>query len=176
MARSVNSDPLLVHNFALIDVPVGFSSLRTAFPIQAVRGEVETGSFIGAKSVEIPEMTLEMKEIRELTQPFVHSVPTGYSTTGDVTIEMALFNNSTDMYFWFMQAVRGLHAPRRSLKVVQTRNDKRVIQRVLLLEGCVPRTWTPASPLDAQGTEVVVERLVLNVHLIEIRPLPVPQV
>ena len=173
MARSVNSDPLLAHNFALIDVPVA-SALPLAFPIKTAQSAIQSGTFVGVKSIDIPEMTNDAKEIRELNGVFTHKVPSGYTTCGDATIEMAVFNSSLDMFVWFMQVAYGQLAPRRSILVVQFRNDKLIPQRLTLLHDCFPTAWKPASTLDATDGSVVMESLTLSVHRVTIVPLPVP--
>lgn len=175
MARSVNSDPLLSHNFALMDVPVA-GALPLAFPIKTIQSAIESGSFIGARSVTVPAMQMDFKEIRELNDPHVHSVPTGYTTTGEVSIEMAVLNTNIDMYAWFLQVVHGRFAPRRSLLAAQTRNEKFLVQRLYLLKDCVPSSWTGVSQLDGTSSEVTVERLALHAHEVRLLPTPVPLV
>jgi len=175
MARSVNSDPLLSHNFALLDVPVA-GVFPTAFPVKAVQSAINNGSYVGFQSISIPEMTVDMKDIREGNWPFTHHVPQGYVAGGECTIRFAVFNTNLDMWLWFQQVVWGRVAPRRSLIVVQTRNQKRIPQRMLWLRDCIPSTWRPATDLDASGSEVVMEELTLSVERVEILPLPVPQV
>jgi len=173
MARSQNSDPLLSHNFSLLDVPVP-GALPLAFSIKAAESAVSGGNFIGAKSVTYPDVTLEMRTIKEGTSHEVHQTPTGYVTTGDVTIEWALFNTSLDMWAWMQQAIRGRIAPRRSLIVVHTRNDKIVPQRMALLHGCLPTMWKPSGDMDATASEVLLESLTLHVHKISPIALPIP--
>ena len=175
MARSVNSDPLMSHNFALMDVPVA-GVFPTAFPLKSVQSAVNNGSYVGFQSISIPEMSLDVKDIREGNWPWVHRVPQGYVAGGDCTLRFAVFNINLDMYLWFQQAVWGRVAPRRSFIVVQTRNRKAIPQRMLWLRDCIPTTWKPATDLDASSSEVVMEELTLAVMRVEILPLPVPQV
>jgi len=173
MARSVNSDPLLAHHFALMDVPLNSIKRGLAFSIKTAQSAIQSGHFVGCKSIDIPEMQIDTKEVRELNNPFTHDVVVGYTTTGDATIEMAVFNTSLDMYAWFMQVVRGKIAPRRSLLVVQLRADKLVQQRLILLQDCLPSAWKPATTLDGTSGEVVMESLTLKVRRVSIEPLPV---
>lgn len=173
MARSINSDPLLAHNFAILDVPVA-GPLPFAFASQAARSAIQSGNFVGAKSVSIPEVTIEMRDIKEGNAHYVHRVPTGYVTTGETVIEWALFNTNLDMWAWVQQAIKGIIAPRRSLIVVHTRGDKVIPQRMHLLSGCVPTSWKPSSDLDALSSEVLMESLTLHVHEVILIPTPVP--
>lgn len=173
MARSANTDPLLAHNFALLEVPV--AGLRPlAFPEKTARSWAGGRNFIGFKSIELPEVTVEHKTIKEGNWPYVHSISTGFVETGDVTLEMAVFPTNTDMWIYFQQAVWGKIVPRRSFMVVQTRADKVLMQRIYWLENCVPKSWSPVSALDAQTSEVTIERLTLSVHRIRIIPTPTP--
>lgn len=173
MARSQNSDPLLAHNFSILDVPV-IGALPLAFTIKAAQSAIGSGNFVGAASVSYPEVTLEMRTIKEGNEHHVHQVPTGFVTTGDVTIEWALFNINLDMWAWMQQAIRGRIAPRRSLIIVHTRNDKLIPQRMTLLESCVPTTWKPSGDLDANTSTVLLESLTLHVHNVVPIPLPIP--
>lgn len=173
MARSINSDPLLSHHFSIIDVPVA-ATLPFAFPIKLAQSAIGSGNFVGAKSVTFPDVTLEMKQIKEGNNPYIHQVPMGFVTTGDVTIEWALFNINLDMWAWMQQAILGRIAPRRSLIVVQTRSDKIIPQRMTLLEYCVPSAWKPGTDLDAETSQVVMESLTLNVWRIQPIPTPIP--
>ncbi len=150
MARSVNSDPLLAHNFSILDVPVA-GPLPLAFSIKALQSAIGAGNFVGAKSVALPDVQLEMRPIKEGNNYRTHQVPTGFVTTGECTIEWALFNINLDMWAWMEQAIRGRIAPRRSLIIVQTRNDKIIPQRMTLLSGCVPTAWRNHSDLAEQS-------------------------
>lgn len=173
MARSQNSDPLMSHNFSILDVPVA-GALPLAFSLKAVQNALGGGNFVGARSVSYPDVTMDVRTIKEGVHHYVHRVPTGYATTGECLIEWALFNTNLDMWAWMQQAIRGKIAPRRSLIIVHTRNDKIMPQRMTLLSGCVPTTWKPGSDLDAMTSEVVIESLTLNVHEITPIALPVP--
>lgn len=173
MARSASTDPLLAHNFALLDVPVA-GLLPTAFPIKTVQSAVASGSFVGFRSLTMPEATIEMKEIKEGNWPYTHKTPTGFVDSGTVSMEFAVFGFNTDMWLYFQQAIWGRIAPRRSFIVVQTRADKLTIQRAYWLEDCLPQSWKPVSDFDATSSEVSVESMTLDVHRIRLLPVPVP--
>jgi phage tail-like protein len=173
MARSASTDPLLAHNFALLDVPVA-GLLPTAFPIKTVASAIGNGSFVGFKSIEMPTATIETKDIKEGNWPYVHKALTGFVDSGQVTLEFGLFSYNTDMWLYFQQAIWGRIAPRRSFLVVQTRADKLTLQRIYWLEDCLPVSWTPVSGLAADSSEVTSETLILDVHRIRLVPVPVP--
>jgi len=172
MARSANSDPLLSFNFAILEVPVP-GLFPFAFPIKTIQDALSGQAFVGFKSIEFPTVQLETREVKEGNWPFVHTLTTGHTTSGDVKLEMALFPVNTDMWVYFSQAVWGRVAPRRSFLVVQMRNDKS-IQRVYWLESCLPTAWTPSSSMDALSGEVLMEDITLSVHRIRILPTPGP--
>lgn len=172
MARSANTDPLLAHNFALLEVPVA-GLLPLAFPQKTIQSALGSGSFVGFKSIEMPEIEVEHKQIKEGNWPFVHSVSTGFVDSGQVSLEFALFATNTDMWVYFQQAIWGRIAPRRSFLIVATRPNKSVIQRIYWLEDCLPRSWAPAGGgFDAMSSEVMMEKIVLDVHRIRIIPTP----
>jgi phage tail-like protein len=172
VARSENSDPLLAHNFALIDVPVP-GLLPLAFPVKTITSAIETGSFIGFQAISMPEMTLETKQVKEGNWPLLHNIPMGFVNAGTVTLRQAVLPINTDMYYWFLQAMWGRVAPRRNLVVVHLRADKQIPQRMVLLNGCFPTSWRPSSDLDASGTEVVTEELTLQVGKVDFLPNPI---
>jgi phage tail-like protein len=171
MARSVNTDPLLAHNFALLEVPVA-GLLPLAFPLKVIQDAISGNSFVGFQSIDFPTVELELKPIKEGNWPYTHNVSTGFVDSGEVTLEFALFPTNLDMWVYFQQNVWGRVAPRRSFLVVQTRANKTQIQRVYWLEDCIPKSWTPTSGMNAQSSEVLVERLVLDVHRIRVVPTP----
>jgi phage tail-like protein len=171
MARSANTDPLLAHNFALLEIPVA-GLLPLAFPQKTIESAVGSGSFVGFKSIDMPEVSIEMKQIKEGNWPYIHSVSTGFVDSGEVTLEFALFPRNTDMWVYFQQAIWGRIAPRRSFIVVCTRPSKSTIQRVFWLEECLPKTWSPVSGMDATSSEVLMEKIVLDVHRIRVVPTP----
>lgn len=173
MARSVSSDPLLAHNFALIDVPVP-GLLPLAFPIKTILSAAQAGTLVGFSEIDLPTATIEMKEIKEGNWPRVHRVPVGFVNSGQVTLRQAVLPYATDMYLWFVQAQWGRIAPRRDLLVAHLRSEKSVPYRLIKLEGCIPESWTPSSPLSASNTEVATEELVLQVANVEIVPLTSP--
>lgn len=172
MARSSDSDPLLSHNFALIDVPVA-GLLPLAFPVKTIQSAIETGAFIGFQQIDMPEVSLETKEIREGNWPRVHKVSMGYANAGQATLRHAVMPYNTDMYYWFVQAMWGRVVPRRTLLVVHLRNDKTLPRRIVKLGDCIPEAWRPSSSLDANSTEVVTEELTLQVGNVDFIPLPV---
>jgi phage tail-like protein len=173
MARSANTDPLLAHNFALLEVPVA-GLLPLAFPNKTIQSAVGSGSFVGFKSIDMPDVSIEMKQIKEGNWPHVHSVSTGFVDSGEVALEFALFPTNTDMWVYFQQAIWGRVAPRRSFLIVATRPSKSTIARVFWLEDCLPKQWTPTTSFDATSSEVLMEKIVLDVHRIRVVPTPSP--
>jgi len=97
MARSYVDDPLMSFNFALIEVPVPNPIAPLAFPLKTAMTALSNGSFVGFKSMSVPAFTMDMKEIRQGNSPYVHMVPTGYQTGGQVTLTMALMPSNIDM-------------------------------------------------------------------------------
>lgn len=173
MARSVSSDPLLSHNFSLLDIPIP-ALLPTAFPLKLLQSAFNHGSFIGFQSIRLPKPTIETLQIKEGNWPLVHSVLTGFTTTGEVTLEQAVLSTNVDMFFWFRQAMWGRIGPRRHFVVVQTRADKLIPQRLIYLEGCIPTSWSPGSDLDGGSTGVVTESLTMLCTSVAVIPLPIP--
>jgi len=173
MARSFTTDPLMSHSFALLDVPQA-GGIPIAFSIKSLQDAVGSGAFIGMKSIELPSVQLELKEIKEGNWNYVHKVPTGFVDAGEVTLEMALFPWNLDMFVYFRQAMKGIFGPRRSFLVVNLKNDRFVPWRVLMLHDCVPSSWTPSSSMDASASEVLLESMVLDVHQISVVPAPIP--
>lgn len=168
MARAVDSDPLQAFNFYLLDVPVA-SLIPVAFPFKTGQQATES-KLLSFKTISIPEMTMETKEIQEGNWPFKHVVPLGKVSTGECTITGAITPLSLDFYLWFHQAVYGKFAPRRNFTVVHTRSDKLIPRRVIVLEGCIPLSWKPSSDFDATSSEVAIEELTMSVHRVEVLP------
>ena len=173
MARSESFDPLLSMHYALLDVPVG-GLIPLAFPLKTIESAIASGSFIGFSSIEMPQATIEMKDVKEGNWPYVHKVSTGFVDSGKVVLAFALMGYQTDMWLWFQQSVWGRIAPRRHLIVANLGADKRTIKRATWLEDCIPTSWTPMGSLAGNSTEVLVETLELDVHRIRPIPLPVP--
>jgi phage tail-like protein len=161
------------HNFALIDVPVS-GAFPIVFSLKLIMSAIQTGTFVGLKSISIPEMTIETREVKEGNWPFPHKVLTGFTTTGECVLSQAVMPTHFDMYLWFKQGIWGRIAPRRSFLIVHLKQDKRIPQRMLLLEDCLPLSWKPSSDLDGQTAEVVVEELTLDVHTLSMIPVPIP--
>jgi phage tail-like protein len=171
MARSVNSDPLLSHNFALLDVPIG-GPWPVAFPAKTLLNS--RSALLGFAEMDLPDVSLEMKDVKEGNWPFIHRVTTGFVSSGQVTLRQALLNTNTDMYQWFEQAIWGKYGPRRSFIAVNTRNDKTIPQRMHLLADCIPQSWKPSSNMSAGTSEVLMEELTMEVMRVQVIPLPIP--
>jgi len=163
VARAIDADPLLSFNFALIDLPTP-GRLPLAFPGKRSKQT----SFISFQGIDLPSITLETKTIKEGNWPRIHKVSLGFANAGTVTLRHAVLPTNTDMYYWFIQAMWGRVAPRRSLSLVHLRSDKIVQKRVLTLHDCIPESWQPSSALDGTTTEVVTEELVLQVSNITV--------
>jgi phage tail-like protein len=168
MARSVDSDPLQNFSYYLLDVPV-LAAIPLAFPFKTGQAATDT-KLLSFKRISLPTATLATKEIQEGNWPFKHVVTTGFVSTSEVTIESAVTPLSLDFYLWFHQAVYGIVAPRRNFTVVHTRQDKLIPRRVVVLEGCLPISWKPASDFDASSSEVSIESLTMSVHRVEVLP------
>lgn len=168
MARAVDSDPLQSFNFYLLDVPIA-SVIPVAFPFKEGQGLTEK-RLLSFKTISVPEVTLETKEIQEGNWPFKHVIPMGFVSTGECTITSAITPLSLDFYLWFHQAVYGIGGPRRNFTVVHTRQDQLVPRRVILLEGCLPISWKPSSDFDATSSDVSIEELTMSVHRVEVLP------
>lgn len=168
MARSVDTDPLQNFNYYLLDIPTA-SIIPLAFPFKIGQGIAER-QLLSFKSIAVPTMEMQMKDVQEGNWPFKHSIPTGAVSTGDVTIESAVTPLSMDFYLWFFQAVWGTGAPRRNLTVVHTRQDKLVPRRIYNLYGCMPKSWKPSSDMDASSSDVSIETLTFSVHQVEVLP------
>lgn len=168
MARAEDTDPLQDYNFYLLDIPTA-SIVPVAFPFKIGQGAAE-GNLLSFKSISIPEMTIQFKDIQEGNWPFTHHVPMGKVSTGDCTITSAVTTFSMDFYLWFFQAVWGTAAPRRHFTVVHTGRDKLLPRRVINLWGCVPKSWKPSSDFDADSSNVSIESLTMSVHQVEVLP------
>jgi phage tail-like protein len=168
VARSVDSDPLQNFNFYLLDVPV-LALIPLAFPFKTAQAATDT-KLLSFKRISLPTATLATKEIQEGNWPFKHVVTTGFVSTSEVTIESAVTPLSLDFYIWFHQAVYGVIAPRRNFTVVQTRQDKLIPRRVVVLEGCLPISWKPSSDFDATSSDVSIETLTMSCHRVEVLP------
>lgn len=168
MARSQDTDPLQNFNYYMLDVPAP-AIPPIAFPFKTGQNASEQ-KLLSFKSITIPEVTLETKEIREGNWPFKHVIPLGFVSTGECTIQSAITPLSLDFYLWFHQAVYGIGAPRRNFTVVHTRQDKLEPRRIIVLEGCIPIGWKPSSTFDASSSEVSIEELTMSVHRVEVLP------
>ena len=171
MARSFHLDPMLVHNFALIEVPAA-TLLPLAFPLKTAQSAIANGNFVGFQSMTVPEMTMEMKTIKEGNNPYVHQVPLGFQSGGNITLAMAVFPLNIDMFIWWQQVITGSFAPRRNMLLVHTRGDKGLPARMLSCSNCIPVSWKPASDFDATTTAVSMETITFYTE--QITPIPVP--
>lgn len=171
MARSFSDDPLMACNFALLEVP-GAAVPPLVFPYKAARSAVSQGNFVGFQSMTTPEFTIEHREIRQGNSPFVHAVVAGYTTGGTITLTQAVMRLATDMYLWFLQAVKGIGGPRRNLMLMHTRLDRALPARVLSCELCLPLSWKPASDFSATDSSVSVETLTFWTQRINVITIP----
>lgn len=171
MARSYLLDPLMTHNFALIEVPAA-TLLPLAFPLKTAQSAIANGNFVGFESMTVPEMSMEMKIIKEGNNPYVHQVPMGYQSGGNVTLTMAVFPLNIDMYTWWQQVVTGSFAPRRHMILTHTRPDKGLPARMLICSNCIPISWKAASDFSAATGEVSKESITFYAE--KITPVPIP--
>lgn len=172
MARSIDTDPLMSFNFALIDVPVPvLPGPPVAFPMKSGQSLLD-GTLLSFQSIEIPPMTIQTKKIQEGNWPFQHTILMSSVQTGQVKIRQAVTPLNVDFELWFTTAVFGLPgtAPRRDFVVVQTRADKVIPRREIFLWGCIPVEWKPTSELDAGKAEMSIEELTLECNRIEVLP------
>lgn len=171
MARSFLVDPLMVHNFALIEVPAP-TLMPLAFPLKTAQSAIANGNFVGFQSMTLPELQMEMRTIKEGNNPYVHQVPTGYQMGGNVTLTMAVFPLNIDMFLWWKQVVSGTMAPRRHMILTHTRPDKGLPARMISCSNCIPVSWKPGSDFDANTSAVSVESITFYTE--NITPIPVP--
>lgn len=171
MARSFDTDPLLVYNFALLEVPTPTPPFVVAFPIKTATSVLD-GNLLSFQSISIPSMTLQTKKIQEGNWPFMHSVPISAVQTGQVKIRQAVTALNIDFFTWFSQAVSGttLGSPRRNFVVIHTRQDKVVPRREIFLWDCIPVEWRPSTELNASANEIAIEELTLDCNRIDVLP------
>ena len=82
MARSASTDPLLAHNFALLDIPVA-GLLPTAFPIKTVQNAVSNSAFVGFRSLkEMMGIASEYVEVPPALEARGMVPPPRYTQTG----------------------------------------------------------------------------------------------
>lgn len=172
MARSYLLDPLMTHNFALIEVPAA-TLLPLAFPLKTAQSALSNGNFVSFQSMTVPELSMEMKTIKEGNNPYVHEVPLGFQTCSNVTLSMAVFPLNIDMFLWWKQVVGGTFAPRRHLLLTHTRPDKGLPARMLLCADCIPVSWKPASDFNADSGAVSMESLTFHTSNVTVIPVPV---
>lgn len=175
MARSYLLDPLMVHNFALIEVPAA-TLMPLAFPLKTAQSAIANGNFVGFQSMSVPEMTMEMKTIKEGNNPYVHQVPLGWQNGGNITLTMAVFPLNIDMFLWWKQVISGLFAPRRHMILTHTRLDKGLPARMLTCSNCIPVSWRPASDFDANTSAVSMESITFYCEQITIVPVPLSDI
>ena len=137
MARSFVLDPMLSFNFALIDVPVA-GVLPLAFSYKFIKSALSNGSFVGMKSIRLPTMTLQTREVVEGNWPFTHQVASGRHSGGECVLTQAVLPLAPDMYAWFLQGIWGRVGPRRRFMVAHLRADRALPARVIHLRDCVP--------------------------------------
>ena len=176
MARSFVLDPLMTHNFALIEIPTASPLAPLAFPLKTATSAIANGNFVGFQSMTIPEFTMETKEIKAGNWPYVHQVPTGFQHGGPVTLSMAVMPLNVDMYLWWLQVVNGVFSPRRNLILAHTRQDKALPARMLSCENCIPISWKPASDFDATSTAVSLETITFHTQRINVIPVPISDI
>lgn len=175
MARSFYLDPLMTHNFALIEVPAP-TLLPLAFPLKTAQSAIANGNFVGFQSMTVPELQMEMKSVKEGNNPYVHQVPLGFQNGGNVVLSMAVFPLNIDMYLWWKQVVSGLFAPRRHMMLTHTRLDKGLPARMLLCSNCIPVAWKPASDFNASESAVSIESITFYTENITVIPVPISDI
>jgi len=148
MARSIDTDPLMVANFALMELSVEYQ-------------DITEGNWPYPHKVPLTKAT-------EGNWPYPHKVPLTKASTGDVTITQAVVPTSSDFYVWIFQTLWGRGAPRRHLSIVHLDSGKLASGRQIGLYNCMPVSYTPGSEFDANSAEVSIESLTFNVERIEI--------
>ncbi len=171
MARSFESDPLMSCNFALIEVPTA-GLIPLAFPYKTLRSALSNGNFVGFQTMTVPEISLETKEIRQGNNQYVHRVPTGFSSGGNVVLSQAVLRLAGDMGLWFKQALNGVFSPRRNMLLVHTRLDRALPARIIQCSDCIPVSWKPASDFDANSSTVSMESLTFFTPRVDIIFIP----
>ena len=106
MARSIDTDPLMVANFALMELSSAGPSLRKGSVLPLSRGRSSSnGIYIGFQSISMPEVSVEYQDITEGNWPYPHKVPLTKASTGDVTITQSVVRTSSDFYIWIFQTL-----------------------------------------------------------------------
>lgn len=165
MARAEITDPLMSHNFALIEIPVAAEpGFITAFTAKLARSLIINRNYVSFQSISMPTVDIRMKEIKEGNWPMTRYVPMGSVSSGQVTITHAVFPEGVDMFLWARQAIFGIGAPKRDLLVVHFGIDKLVPRRIIKLSKCIPVNWKSTTDLDAMSPSVALEELVLQVE------------
>lgn len=170
MARSIDEDPLMAFNFALVEVPT-VSLLPVAFPLKTGQA-VGDQTLVSFQSIDIPTMQIQTRKIQEGNWPYTHTVLLSATQTGQVKIKQAVTPANVDFFLWFSQAVTGKSgsAPRRSFVVIHTRADKVIPRREIFLWDCIPVEWKPASDFNASSNEVSIEEITLECNRVEVLP------
>lgn len=154
-----------------MEIPVA-GLLPLVFGQKVVESALSNANFIGFSAIDIPSISLEMKEIKEGNNPYVHQVPLGYQPGGEVTLRHAVTATQFDMWLWWRQATYGRFAPRRHMMMVHIRRDKRLPARIIAFWECIPKTWTPSSGMDANASEIALESLTFYTSRIDVNPVP----
>ena len=169
MARSIDTDPLMVANFALMELTIGNNGTNDVSVFPSTKGRSsKNGIFIGFQSISMPEVSVEYQDITEGNWPYPHKVPLTRGSTGDVTITQAVVPTSSDFYVWIFQTLWGRGAPRRHFTIIHLDSGKTKSERQIRLYNCMPVSWTPGSDFDANSAEVSLEALTFNVERIEL--------
>lgn len=168
MARSIDTDPLKVSHFYLLDIPIT-AKAPVAFPFK-IGQNASQSQLLSFRSISIPQMEHQVKEIQEGNWPYKHNVLTGFVNTGNVTIGSAVTPLSLDFYLWFQQGVYGTVGPRRNFTVVHTRGPNELPRRIINLSGCLPVAWKPSGDFDASSSDISIEELTLAVNRVWVLP------
>lgn len=179
MARALDTDPLMLANFALRELastPVPTTILIT--PNQPIDEILDakiftesldpSNSYIGFQNLSIPDVGVQFEEINEGNWPFTHKVPITRATVGDVTITKAVLKTSSDFYSWIYQTLWGRGSPRRNFMIEYLDRTKGFSPRQIKLYHCLPVSWKPGEDFDANSSDVSIESLTFNVERIEI--------
>lgn len=142
----------------------------------------------GFARASIPEVTVEMKEVKEGTLEQKHYIPMA-ATIGPITLERGVAMFNSDFNDWTRSVIKGVPNQRRNLLLVQfteagflasgsdtgnsglglvnqffSINDlfSRVPGKVWVLHSCMPTTYKAGSDLDALGNEISIASLTIQ--------------
>jgi len=167
MARHRLADYLQNHRFWLLDVVPS-----STFPFLVLGAPL-----LGFQSISTPEYTAEVEEIKQLNSMYKRSVYTGGGVS-PITLTRGVLGYDDTFWQWMKRAIAGNDMTNRNLLLIQftsigTTDDDIgvgawesaafVPGKAWLLWSCIPTRYKAGSDFDAQGGQVSIAELELNV-------------